>query len=45
MKLIIQPGDGVERLVKGIRKAKKSVEIVIFRFDRPEIERALIRRG
>ena len=29
------------RLVKGIRKAKKSVEILIFRFDRPEIERAL----
>jgi len=42
VKLIIQPGDGVERLVKGIRKARKSVEIMIFRFDRPEIERALI---
>src|ERR1041385_5710095 len=42
MKLIIQPGDGVERLVRGIRKAKKSIEIVIFRFDRPEIERALL---
>jgi cardiolipin synthase len=42
LKLLIQPGDGVERLVKGIRKAKKSVEIMIFRFDRPEIERALI---
>jgi len=42
LKLIIQPGDGVERLIKGIRKAKKSVEIVIFRFDRGEIERALI---
>jgi phosphatidylserine/phosphatidylglycerophosphate/cardiolipin synthase-like enzyme len=42
MKLIIQPGDGVERLVKGIRKAKKSVEIMIFRLDREEIERALI---
>ena len=42
MKLIIQPGDGVDRLIKGIRKAKKSVEIMIFRFDRPEIERALI---
>lgn len=42
MKLLIQPGDGVDRLVKGIRKAKKSVEIMIFRFDRPEIERALI---
>ena len=42
MKLLIQPGDGVDRLVKGIRKAKKSVEIVIFRFDRAEIERALV---
>jgi cardiolipin synthase A/B len=42
LKLLIQPGDGVERLVKGIRKAKKSVEIVIFRFDRSEIERALV---
>jgi cardiolipin synthase len=41
MKLLIQPGDGIERLLKGIRKAKKSVEVVIFRFDRPEIERAL----
>jgi len=42
MKLIIQPGDGIERLIKGIRKAKKSVEIMIFRLDREEIERALI---
>jgi len=42
VKLLIQPGDGTDRLVKGIRKAKKSVEIMIFRFDRPEIERALI---
>jgi phosphatidylserine/phosphatidylglycerophosphate/cardiolipin synthase-like enzyme len=42
VKLIIQPGDGVERLIKGIRKAKKSIEIMIFRFDRPEIERALV---
>jgi cardiolipin synthase len=42
LKLIIQPGDGVSRIVKAIRKAKKTVEIMIFRFDRPEIERALI---
>ena len=42
MKLLIQPGDGVGRLVKGINKAKKSVEIVIFRFDLGEIERALV---
>jgi cardiolipin synthase len=42
VKLLIQPGDGVQRLVKGIKKAKDRVEIMIFRFDRAEIERALI---
>lgn len=42
MKLLIQPGDGIDRLVKGIKKAKKTVEIVIFRFDRDEITRALV---
>jgi cardiolipin synthase len=42
VKLLIQPGDGIDRLVKGIKKAKKSVEIVIFRFDRPEVEEAMV---
>jgi cardiolipin synthase A/B len=42
VKLISQPGDGIAPLLKAIKKAKKSVEIVIFRFDRPEIERALV---
>jgi cardiolipin synthase len=42
VKLIIQPGDGIDRIIKAIRKAKKSVEIMIFRFDQPEIERALV---
>jgi cardiolipin synthase len=41
LKLLTQPGDGVDRLVKGIARAKKSVEILIFRFDRAEIEEAL----
>ena len=41
MKLLVQPGDGISDLVKGIDRAKKSVEILIFRFDRAEIERAL----
>jgi cardiolipin synthase len=41
VKLLVQPGDGVVPLIKGINRAKKSVEIVIFRFDRTEIERAL----
>jgi cardiolipin synthase len=48
LELLIQPGDGVGPLVKAIEKARKSVEIVIFRFDRIEIERALedaVRRG
>jgi len=46
--LIIQPEDGVKPLIDGIDRAKKSVEIAIFRFDRKEIERALenaVRRG
>jgi cardiolipin synthase len=48
LKLLTQPADGVEPLVKAIQKARKSVEIVIFRFDRIEIERALeeaVKRG
>jgi cardiolipin synthase A/B len=42
VQLVIQPGDGIEPLVKAIKKAKKSVELLIFRFDRSEIERALV---
>jgi len=41
MKLLIQPEDGVVTLVAAIKNAKKSVDIVIFRFDRAEIEHAL----
>lgn len=42
MKLLIQPGDGITALVRGIEKARKSVEVVIFRFDRTELERAMV---
>jgi phosphatidylserine/phosphatidylglycerophosphate/cardiolipin synthase-like enzyme len=48
MKLIVQPDDGVKPLVDGIDRAKKSVEIAIFRFDRKEVEHALenaVKRG
>jgi phosphatidylserine/phosphatidylglycerophosphate/cardiolipin synthase-like enzyme len=48
MKVLIQPGDGVGTLVKAIAAARSSVEIVIFRFDQREIERALanaVQRG
>lgn len=42
VKLLVQPDSGVKPLVKGIDGAKTSVDILIFRFDRPEIEKALI---
>jgi phosphatidylserine/phosphatidylglycerophosphate/cardiolipin synthase-like enzyme len=41
VKLIIQPDDGVTPLLKAIRKARKSIDIVIFRFDRSDVEKAL----
>lgn len=41
MRLIVQPGDGIMPLIEGIAAAKSSVEIVIFRSDRREIEGAL----
>jgi phosphatidylserine/phosphatidylglycerophosphate/cardiolipin synthase-like enzyme len=41
MKLLIQPGAGSTDLVDAINRAVKSIEIVIFRFDRREIEAAL----
>ena len=41
MKLLIQPDDGIAALLSGIRSARKSIEIAIFRFDRAEIEAAL----
>jgi phosphatidylserine/phosphatidylglycerophosphate/cardiolipin synthase-like enzyme len=42
LKLIVQPGDGTAPLIKAIKKAKKSIEIVIFRFDQADIEKALM---
>ena len=41
MKLIIQPDDGLTPLVQAVRSAKKTIDIVIFRFDRVELEKAL----
>ncbi len=41
MRCFVQPGDSIQPLLKAINSAKKSIEIVIFRFDRREIEKAL----
>jgi len=42
VKLLIQPEGGIEPLLDGLRKAKKSIQILIFRIDRSEIEKALV---
>jgi phosphatidylserine/phosphatidylglycerophosphate/cardiolipin synthase-like enzyme len=41
MKLLVQPADGITPLIKGIEEAQQTVQIVIFRLDRGDIERAL----
>lgn len=41
MKLLQQPEDGVTPLLNGINGAESSIDIVVFRFDQPEIEKAL----
>ena len=41
MKLIIQPDDGMAPVVAAIRSARSSIDTTVFRFDRPEVEKAL----
>ncbi len=42
MRVIVQPRDGIELLLEGIRSAQQSVEVTIYRLDRLEVEQALI---
>ncbi|HUE85290.1 MAG TPA: phospholipase D-like domain-containing protein [Vicinamibacterales bacterium] len=39
--LITQPDAGIAPIVQAIRRAKQAVHVCIFRFDRPEVEKAL----
>jgi cardiolipin synthase A/B len=41
MKLLIQPRDGIAPLIAAIKKARTRIELVIFRFDTEDLERAL----
>ena len=41
LKLLVQPRDGIEPLLSAIKKAKKSIDILIFRLDWKELENAL----
>ena len=42
MRLIVQPSDGIAPLVRAVVRAKSHIDIVIFRFDLREMERALL---
>lgn len=42
MRVIIQPRDGIRPLLEGIHQAQESIEIIIYRLDRLEIEQALV---
>ena len=42
MKLLVQPDGGIDPLLEGLRNAKKSIQILIFRIDRSEVEKALV---
>jgi len=41
LELIVQPQDGIRPTLDAVEKAKKSVDIIIFRFDLKPLERAL----
>lgn len=39
--LIIEPDDGVAPILRAIRRARRRLDVVIFRFDRGEVQRAI----
>ena len=41
MRLIVQPDEGLAPILKAVRQARKSIDVMIFRFDRRELEKAL----
>jgi phosphatidylserine/phosphatidylglycerophosphate/cardiolipin synthase-like enzyme len=41
VKLIIEPDDGIAPLLRALKAAKRCIDIVIFRFDRTDLEKAL----
>ncbi len=41
MKLIIQPDEGITPIVQAVKRAKRAIDIVIFRFDLADLEKAL----
>jgi cardiolipin synthase A/B len=42
VKLLIQPDDGIEPIVRALGRARKTIQILVFRIDRNEVEKALL---
>jgi phosphatidylserine/phosphatidylglycerophosphate/cardiolipin synthase-like enzyme len=42
VKLFVEPDAALEPILAAIRRAKKTIQILIFRLDRPQIEKALV---
>jgi phosphatidylserine/phosphatidylglycerophosphate/cardiolipin synthase-like enzyme len=41
MRLIVQPDEGLAPILEAVRQARRSIDVMIFRFDRRELEKAL----
>jgi phosphatidylserine/phosphatidylglycerophosphate/cardiolipin synthase-like enzyme len=41
VRLIVQPDDGMAPILTAVKQARKSIDVMIFRFDRPQLEHAL----
>lgn len=41
MDLLVEPDDGVSPIITHIKRARRSIDTTIFRFDLPEVQRAL----
>ena len=41
MEIIVQPADGIEPLLTAIKSAQKTIDLLIFRFDLKELEKAI----
>jgi len=45
MKLLVQPGSGLAPVISAIKGATSRIDIIIFRFDVKEVQRALDKMG
>jgi cardiolipin synthase len=43
VKLIVQPDDGARPLLNAVKRARRTLDIVVFRFDLDELEKAIVK--